>query len=295
MIKVVDVPQKFLSRMPVQNPPHQSTPMIEERAYSFFKNRQYLESEYTYIPIHWTSWHINPTGKNYGQNTQPLIDYCTELTSKNPNEKFFTVVQYDGGTLIPIDNCRIFGACGDFLSPLGKNSTYEPIPLLCEPHDGVPNEIRQYKVGYAGANTHPLREKVNKLLVNIPDYKFVTNVQHNRTKTFRDILYNSVFALSPRGFGPTSFRMYEAIQMQCIPIYVSDVMWLPFTNYIEWDKMCLLINPDEIESIPQKVDNLLKSGQYQSMIDYGQEIYNKYLTWDGCLNTIAKIVGDHVN
>lgn len=72
-------------------------------------------------------------------------------------------------------------------------------------------------------------------------------------------------------------------------------MWLPFTNYIEWDKMCLLINPDEIESIPQKVDDLLKSGQYQSMIDYGQEIYNKYLTWDGCLNTIAKMVGDHVN
>ena len=64
---------------------------------------------------------------------------------------------------------------------------------------------------------------------------------------FRDVLYNSVFALSPRGFGPASFRMYEAIQMQCIPIYVSDVMWLPFTNYIEWDKMCLLINPDEIE------------------------------------------------
>ena len=56
-----------------------------------------------------------------------------------------------------------------------------------------------------------------------------------------------------------------------------------------------LINPNEIESIPQKVDDLLESGEYQSMIDYGQEIYNKYFTWDGCLNTIAKMVGNNAN
>tara|TARA_R100000234_G_scaffold31405_1_gene18480 strand:+ start:43 stop:936 length:894 start_codon:yes stop_codon:yes gene_type:complete len=297
MIKVVNVPQEFLPNMPVQYPPHQAyNPMIEERAYSFFKTRQDLESEYTYIPIQWTSWHINPGGE-YGLNAQPLIDYCNKLTSNNPNEKFFTVVQYDGGTLVPIDNCRIFASSGDFSSPLGKNSTYEPIPLLCEPHDGVPNEIRQYKVGYAGSNTHPIREKCNQVMSNLSDYKFVIsyNLNHNHTKVFRDILYNSVFALSPRGFGPASFRMYEAIQMQCVPIYVSDVMWLPFTNYIEWDKMCLLINPNEIESIPQKVDDLLESGEYQSMVDYGQEMYEKHLTWDGCLNTIAQMVGNHVN
>jgi hypothetical protein len=54
--------------------------------------------------------------------------------------------------------------------------------------------------------------------------------------------------------------------------------------------MSLLIGPDEIETIPHKVDALLESGEYQNMIYYGQEMYEKYLTWDGCLNTIAKIV-----
>jgi hypothetical protein len=84
--------------------------------------------------------------------------------------------------------------------------------------------------------------------------------------------------------------MYEAIQMQCVPIYISDEFWLPFTEYIEWDKMCLLIKENEIQTIPEKVDALLESGQYQDMVDYGQEMYEKYLTWDGCLNTIARIV-----
>lgn len=290
MIRIAEVPQEFLPKMPVQYPPHQGySPMIEERAYSFFATKEELVSDYIYIPIQWTSWHVNPGGE-YGQNVQPLINFCQNLTQKYPNEKFFTVVQYDGGTLVPIDNCRIFASSGSFSSSIGKNSVYEPIPLLCDPHSGTPKEVREYKVGYAGRDTHPLRVKMNEMLSQLPQYKFAINLDYNQTEIFRDVLYNSVFALSPRGFGPASFRMYEAIQMQCIPIYISDEFWIPFTEYIEWDKMCLLIKEDEIETIPEKVDALLENGEYQNMIDYGQEIYKKHLTWDGCLNTLARIV-----
>lgn len=290
MIRIAEVPEEFMPPLPNVYPPHQGTnPMIEERAYSFFSSKKELKSDYIYIPIQWTSWHINPNGE-YGQNTKPLIDFCKNLTEKHPDEKFFTIVQYDGGTLIPIDNCKIFASSGSFSSPIGKNSSYEPIPLLCDPHVGNPREIREYKVGFVGRDTHPIRSKMYNCLSKNPDYTFVLNAYHNQTDIFRDVLYNSVFALSPRGFGPASFRMYEAIQMQCIPIYISDEFWLPFTEYIEWDKISLLIGINEIDTIPKKVDQLLESGKYQNMIDYGQEIYEKYLTWDGCLNTIAKIL-----
>ena len=159
---------------------------------------------------------------------------------------------------------------------------------MCDSHEGIPKELREYKVGYVGRDTHPIRTKMNQVLSQLPGYKFVTNLDYNKSKVFRDVLYNSVFALSPRGFGPASFRMYEAIQMKCIPIYISDQFWLPFTEYIEWDKMCLLINGDEIETIPGKVDALLESGEYKNMIDYGQQMYEKHLTWEACLNTISK-------
>lgn len=290
MIRIADVPEEFMPPLPNVYPPHQGTnPMIEERAYSFFSSKNELKSDYIYIPIQWTSWHINPDGE-YGQNTQPLIDFCSKLTEKFPNEKFFTVVQYDGGTLIPIDNCKIFASSGSFSSPIGKNSTYEPIPLLCDPHQGNPKNVREYKVGFAGRDTHPIRSKMYNCLSHISDYVFVFNAYHNQTEIFRDVLYNSVFALSPRGFGPASFRMYEAIQMNCIPIYISNEFWLPFTEYIDWQKMCLLIGEDEIETIPKKVDSLLESGEYNTMIEYAQEMHQKHLTWDGCLNTIAKII-----
>jgi hypothetical protein len=293
MIRIVDVPDSFLPKMPIEYPPHQgSNPMIEERAYSFFATKLEIQSEYIYIPIHWTSWHINPGGE-FGKNTQPLINFCQELIQKHPNEKFFTIVQYDGGTLIPIDNCKIFASSGNFLSPLGKNSVYEPIPLLCNPHDGIPKEVREYKVGYVGKDTHPIRFKMNQILSNFSGYNIIANNEYNKTEVFRDVLYNSVFALAPRGFGPASFRMYEAIQMQCIPIYISDEFWLPFVQDIEWSKMSLLIKEEEIETIPEKVDTLLESGEYQNMIDYGQEIYEKYLSFDGCLNTIAQKISNY--
>lgn len=290
MIRIADVPGEFLPKMPVQYPPHQGyNPMIEERAYSFFSSRNELNSDHIYIPIQWTSWHINPSGE-YGMNTQPLFDYCKRLCQKYPDEKFFTVVQYDGGTLVPIDNCKIFASSGNFNSPIGDGSVYEPIPLLCDSHTGASKLVREHKVGYAGRDTHPLRIKMNEILSHLPQYKFALNIEQNRTEVFRDILYNSVFALCPRGFGPASFRMYEAIQMQCIPIYISDDFWLPFTNDIEWSKMCLLVKENEIENIPERVDLLLESGEYQNFIDYGQQIYEKYLTWEGCLSTIAKMV-----
>jgi hypothetical protein len=126
-------------------------------------------------------------------------------------------------------------------------------------------------------------------LKDLDGYEFFMNSHDpNRTQKFREILYDSVFALAPRGYGPASYRMYEAIEMKCIPIYISDEFWLPFVDQIEWDKMSLLISENEIETIPERVDKLLETGEYQNYIDYGQEVYQKYLTWDGCLSTIAK-------
>ena len=52
--------------------------------------------------------------------------------------------------------------------------------------------------------------------------------------------------------------------------------------------MSLLIRPNEIETIPERVDYLIDSGEYLNMIEYGREVYEKHLTWDGCLNTIAE-------
>ena len=303
MIKVVDVPKEFRPISNIKYPPHQDlSTSIEPRAFDFFSTKQDIKSEYTYLPVQWNAYHNikQPWSNGYEKTLKPLKDYISSLTNQYPNEKWFTITQYADGTLVKIDNCRVFSTGGGFNSPtvnrdtyLGKNSTYEPIPLICDPHPGKPSDNKKYKVGFAGRlDTHPIRQVMYEKLKKYDDYKFYidTNWKPDRFVDFREILYNSIFALAPRGFGPTSFRLYEAIQMGCIPIYIGDNFWIPFENEIDWKKLALLIKHDEIDSIPERVNSLIDSGEYKNYLEYGKIVHKKFFTWTACLNTIAKII-----
>jgi hypothetical protein len=292
-MRMLEVPQVFTPEMNMIYPPHQgNNPLIEKHCYNFFsQNLENINSDYIYLPIQWTAYHLL---NGYGQNVQPLISYYSQVVEQLPNEKFFTVVQYDGGTLVELKNCRIFAASGSFSSPIGENSVYEPIPLLCDPHPLIENESKQYKVVFCGRRTHELREKMFDTLSNVEGYNLYDTssaaISQEDVDTFRTLLSDSIFGLCPRGYGPASFRFYETIQMGCIPIYISDKFWLPFREYINWNKLCLMISPDQIHHIPAKVDQLIESGEYKDMLEYGQYCYNNYLSWDGAVNTIGKII-----
>lgn len=47
--------------------------------------------------------------------------------------------------------------------------------------------------------------------------------------TWQRLMHESALVLAPRGFGPTSFRLFEALQMGRVPVYLwQDVEWLPY-------------------------------------------------------------------
>jgi len=295
MLRILEVPKQFLPKMPIEYPPHQGTnSMIEEKCFEYFtKNYNNIDSDYIYLPIQWTAFHLL---NGYGQNVQPLIDYYRQVTEQFPDEKFFTVVQYDGGTLVALDNCKVFACSGSFTSPIGKNSTYEAVPLMCDPHPVSfnYNSDKKYKVVFSGRITHDIRKSMFSSLSGLDGYNLYdpsgVGISNRDVEIFRELVDNSIFGLCPRGYGPTSFRLYETIQMGCIPIFISDEFWLPFEEYIDWKKLSLLITPDEIDKIPLIVDKLIESGEYKDMIEYGKYCYENYFSWDGLTNTIGKII-----
>jgi glycosyltransferase involved in cell wall biosynthesis len=291
MLKIIEVPKRFAPRLPFAYPPHQIDKiMIEEKCMNYFKeNCNKISSEYIYLPIQWTAYHLL---NGYGKNLEDLIDYYETTIKKFPKSNFFTIVQYDGGTLIKLKNCRIFSCSGDFMSPIGENSCYEPIPLICDKHPIKNISNKKYKVTFCGRKTHGIREKIFLTLKNENDY-FLHETISNKftdidTQIFRYLINNSIFTLCPRGYGPTSFRLYESIQMKSIPIYISDKFWLPYENEIKWSKFALCINENQINNIPQIVDNIIKEKKYEEMIKEGQHIYEKYFTWDSIIKNIVK-------
>jgi hypothetical protein len=270
------VPVHFREKIRFPYPPHQRGDLIEEYADCFFSNAPNIEN-WTYLPVHWTGWFCN---HDYGKNQRAmreLYDYVESL----PSSKYFTVVQNDDGTLcddlLHKKGCIIFGAGG-----IGDI----PIPLLCDPH---PCKVKvnnlQYKASFVGnPNTHPCRGEMMQAIVGKQGYF----CEYGDTGLFEQITIHSKFCLAPRGYGKTSYRMYEAISMGAIPIYIYDELWLPFCDKIDW-KNAVLIPIKDIE----KIDDILSiysDNDINSMRNYWDTVKDKYFTMQGCCEEICKIL-----
>jgi len=284
-LRILEVPSIFKPKMTVVYPPHQlNSPMIEERAFKYFSTKNIL-SDLIYVPIQWTQYHIN---NNYGKDKEELQKFCYEINLKYPKEKFFTVVQYDGGTLVSLKNCKIFACSGGWNSPKGVNSYYEPIPLLSEPHK-ITKLKKNIFASFVGTfQTNSIRIEMRNVLKDIPGFKIKDTPTFFKEYIYKNTMLRSIFALCPRGYGPATFRMYEAIQMGVIPIYISNEFWLPFQDSIQWSKVALLIKDHDIKKIPKMIEDLILSQKYLNFLEYTSSIYKDFFTWEGCLEQIKK-------
>ena len=130
-----------------------------------------------------------------------------------------------------------------------------------------------------------------KILENKPNMFIVTNEWTNQIKEENQLLYLNVmsksrFTLAPRGYGKTSFRLYEALRLGSIPIYIYDELWLPYTDMIEWNKMIVLIHVDELENLYDKLREITDE-QAAAMLEYYNE-KSQLFSYDGMCEYIIK-------
>lgn len=58
----------------------------------------------------------------------------------------------------------------------------------------------------------------------------------------------------PCSWGITSFRLYEALQLGCIPIYIwQDEILLPFTEFLDWNTFSVIIEGKNIDQLGQRL------------------------------------------
>jgi len=99
----------------------------------------------------------------------------------------------------------------------------------------------------------------NKLAGN-PKYHFSAK-QHNPSVSqsefdnFLNITSRSIFSLCPRGYGRSSFRLYEVMQLGSIPVFVYDEKWTPFEDEIDWSEFSVLVHSNEMN----RIDEILSS------------------------------------
>jgi Exostosin family/Nucleotide-diphospho-sugar transferase len=221
-------------------PPYHTGKYLEQ----YFFETQKINKGIYYIPVDWTTCYI--------QNVNlPLLQ--EKILSLDKTKKYFTVSQHDDAIkeYFPFEVTKF---CA------GGNAGGIPIPLVCSP---IPDTLIKQKerdifCSFVGSTTHPIRTLMFQTLNNNPKYKFIIKqwtdtISESNMNQFMDITSRSIFTLCPRGYGRNSFRMYEAMQLGSIPVYIYDEDWRAFKDDVNWDDFSVSIHYTQLPNL----DNIL--------------------------------------
>jgi len=266
----------FRPPQPFAYPPHQKGLLIEEYFHKHYKD----ECSCEYLPIYWTNIYM---GMHKKQFNKPQAFLQNLLNSIDKKKKYFTVVQSDLGIIENIpDNVLVFGAGG---------AGHIPIPLLCDTHKKKTKE-RDIFASFVGVITSKandaagIRTKMHQLLSSSDFYYKESNKD---IKMFEDMMNKSIFALCPRGYGKTSFRMYEAIQMGCIPVYIYNDPWLPYQDKLDWEDFSVQCHADDIGYLSDILHGYSKE-KIQVMQSRLSNVYSKYFSFKSTSKHIIRMV-----
>lgn len=262
-------------------------PANDTVAYPAFKNGYNMEQYFdiywqkerfpekdrlVYLDIYWNrvfvQHNMNPC------NVIPCIkEYIIETCkkAKNDNKIIFTVCQWDDGICMGAEkpeNLIVFS--------IGQ-STDVPLPLIAEDiHHTLMHLPRNMEkdifASFVGTRTHEVRNRMIHALYKQEGFHFHSkydwsaNIADDDKNRFVDITRRSRFGLAPRGYGPSSFRFFEIMQMGVIPVYIHDGdNALPYKEYIDYEKFSVSIHIDNIHTLPSILRNIT-DGEYERMV-----------------------------
>ena len=288
---ICNVPKNFQPNYKSDYPSYSSGRNMEEICFEYFSLfKDNIVSDYIYIPIFWTSYYVK---QNYANDIDELYNWLDTL---DKSKKYFTIVQYASGIFVRNFslNILVFSAGGGGLNIkndstsrevsfyelnrhifFGNKADYD-IPLICLPLFPSINTNKDIFCSFMGRfDTHKCRIDMKNLLENNPNFKFFDSVNFEQYKI---IINRSIFTLAPRGYGYTSFRIYEAIMGNSIPIYIwEDKQILPFSDIINWNDIAIIINSSEIENLSQILKNV-NIAEKQNNISKVKEMFTfKYI------------------
>lgn len=266
-------------------PPYHEGDYLEEYFYNFYiqNKKEFDDTGFTLIPVFWTNVYI--TGKNR-ELLQTYINYLPK------NKKYFTVSQHDDAIQEQLPKDTISFTAGGRAGGV-------PIPLVCSsiPKKYINNSKKDILCSFVGSisTTSGLRQNMYTVLQNKPGFYFseprwwTPTVPTEKIKEFFEITQRSWFTLCPRGYGLQSFRMFEALQLGSIPIFIYDDEWFPFKEFIDWSTFSICVHKDEIKNIPNLINNLALE-QREKLISNGKAAYeNLFCLKQTCMHVLKHL------
>lgn len=274
-------------------PPYHTGKYLEEYFFDYYERNKdrFHKLDRKYIPVYWTNCYNNGALPEWGDKVN-MLQMQAQLNTLDSSDSYFTVCQHDDAPMHSIpENTVVFSAGGRV-----KTRMTVPTPLICGELPEHKKKTKKYLASFVGSSTHPIRQKMIDSLQGKPEVKISSdgwdmNVSDDRLDDFIQTSLESKFVLCPRGYGPASFRLYEAMQLDAVPVYVSDDLWLPWNHDVNWEEFCVLVSdaPGEINSLYERLQAITDE-EYNSMKTKVKEVYTKYFTLEGTCDNILRIL-----
>lgn len=178
-----------------------------------------------YLGVMWTAYYKN---HNYGNDKAAIDRLQFWIYSLPKDKKYYSICQFDLGPRNDLSHLDIKLFCMS-----GGPEGFIPIPLVCSPHPyQFPDVKKDILCSFIGRMTDPARTELVKWGNGRRDC-YITSAPHP-LEQYCKILARSKFVICMRGFGPSSFRVGEALQYGATPFIFShftDVIFerkLPF-------------------------------------------------------------------
>ena len=290
---MLDLGKMFRPSTSIVYPPFKNGKYMEEYFYEYYMKNE-IKSDRIYIPIFWTNIQNHPGFSSQKKHYELLLS--SVMANMPQNTKYFTVVQHDDGPQLKMNgDVLIFGACGGSI----------PLPLIYEDINNTLINISQnikpkkYLASFIGTKTHKVRQLMCNNLTNPNIFiKMQTiwtpEVPEILSTLFIEKTVESKFCLAPRGYGRSSFRFFEAMLLNVIPVYFwDDIEWLPYKDILDYSKFSISIQEKDIHN----TYSILKSISNEKYVNMLEELRNvrHYFTLEGMSKYISNIVVSNPN
>lgn len=107
-----------------------------------------------------------------------------------------------------------------------------------------------YLYSFAGnlATARQLRSRITSIRDDRALLKHSSTSQRDGSQSYASLLQNSKFILCPRGYGVSTWRIYEAMRAGRVPVILSDD-WIPPFG-IDWNSFSIRVAEKDVDSLP---------------------------------------------
>lgn len=161
---------------------------------------------------------------------------------------------WGGITPIPADlDILVFHAGGDT-----RGARNIPIPLLPKSEQLDLKGLAKTTVICAAQwnGSHGIRDGVRETWDSWGEQQGFVWAEGLGKEEYLNLIESSNFTLAPRGNGVSSYRMYEALRMCSIPVYIWKYnLNLPFAELIDWNTVAIVLEVHQLKNLLDTIRN----------------------------------------